>query len=196
MFVSKRDLLILAGLAAAVAMPAQAAEKKADPNKEQVRRLQQAQRKLEQEKTLLAQEKAAVESELEEARRKADAEARRAAGFGRELAGLRKTKDDLAGKLAETEAELRKTQEAQKTAEGEGQRLQAALAGEKQQHAACVNRNQELHKVGSEVLERYRAKSCSDSLLQAEPFTGLKRIQIENAVEDLQERLDSQKLGS
>lgn len=176
--------------------PAFSAEKKADPNKEQVRRLQQVQRQLEQEKTQLVEEKAATELELGESRKKADAESRRAASLGKELSTLRGARDTLAAKLAETEAELRRTQEQQRATEAEGKRLQGALATEKQQHASALERNQEMHKVSAEVLGLYEKKSCFDSTFQNEPLTGLKRVEIENAVEDLRDKLDSQRSGS
>lgn len=182
--------------AAFVAAPAVAAEKKADPNKGEVRRLQQVQRQLEQEKSRLAEEKAAAETELVSVRKRIDGEARRAAVLNRDLGAMKTARDEVAAKLAATEAELRKTQEAQRAAEAEGKRLQAALAVEKQQLVACAERSQELRKVSAEVLDLYEKKSCLDSSLQREPFTGLKRVEIENAVEDMREKLDSPRSGS
>lgn len=197
MFASKTTLAICAALGLLVAVPVGAADvKRADPNKEQVKRLQQAQRKLEQEKTQLVQEKASIEAERDAARKQAEGEAQRVAALGRELGGLRKAKEDLATRLAQVEAELKQAREQIVNLEGEGKRLQASLGGEKQQHAACVARNQEMHKAGLDILERYRSKGCTDSVLQAEPFTGLKRVEIENAAEDMKERLDSLKIGS
>jgi len=190
---------LLSGLIVALLFataPALAAEKKADPNKEQLRRLQQAQRQLEQEKTQLNEQKAAVESELGEVRKKADGEARRAAALSHDLGALRAARDAAAAKLLETEGELRKTQEAQRVAEAEAKRLGTILAAEKQQHLACVEAGKDLRKVSAEVLELYERKSCFDSSLQREPFTGLKQVEIENAIEDLREKLDSQRSGS
>ncbi|UCV05454.1 hypothetical protein [Dechloromonas denitrificans] len=200
MCVSKSPLLsvLLAATVLAAVMltaPAFAAEKNVDRSKEQVRRLQQAQRQLEQEKAKLGEEKAAVEAELGEARKKAEAETRRAAGLAKELSALRTARDAVAGKLAESEAELRRTQEQQRLAEAEGKRLQAALASEKQQLAVAIERNREMHKVSGEVLSLYEKKSCFDSAFQREPLTGLKRVEIENAVEDLRDKLDSQRAG-
>ena len=185
--------------------PAFAADKKekADPNKEQIRRMQQVQRKLEQEK-------AAVVSELEEEKKKVESEALRSSELKRDLNALRSARDSIKAKLAESEAklavtvaEVARTKEQLGLAEAEGKRLQTALAGEKQllvgekqQLAACVERDKELRKVSIEVLELYEKKTCSDSVLQREPFTGLKRVQIENAVEDLRDKLDSQRTGS
>lgn len=200
MCVSKSPLLSVL-LAAAVltavmlTAPAFAAEKNVDRSKEQVRRLQQAQRQLEQEKAKLGEEKAAVEAELGEVRKKAEAETRRAASLAKELSALRMARDAVAGKLAESEAELRRTQEQQRLAEAEGKRLQAALTSEKQQLAVAIERNKEMHKVSGEVLSLYEKKSCFDSAFQREPLTGLKRVEIENAVEDLRDKLDSQRAG-
>lgn len=109
---------------------------------------------------------------------------------------MRLARDTATAKLADSESELARTREAQRAAEAEGKRLQAALAAEKQQHVSCVERGQELRRLGSEVLERYEKKSCFDSALQHEPFTGLKRVEIENAVEDLREKLDGLQSGS
>ncbi len=196
MYASKTKLAAMLLAAAFVATPALAAEKKADPNKGEVRRLQQAQRQLEQEKNQLAEQKAAAESELGEVRKKVDGEARRAAALSREVSTLRSEREATAAKLTETEAELRKTQEAQRAAEAEGKRLQAALAAEKQQLATCTERSQELRKVSNEILGLYEKKSCFDNSLQREPFTGLKRVEIENAIEDMREKLDTPRAGS
>lgn len=196
MCASKTTLVALFLAATFAAAPALAAEKKADPNKGEVRRLQQMQRQLEREKIELAEQKAAAESELGDVRKKVDGESRRAAALSRDVGALRAARDATAAKLAETEAELRKTQEAQRAAEAEGKRLQAALSAEKQQLQVCTERGQELSKVSNQVLDLYEKKSCLDSSLQREPFTGLKRVEIENAVEDMREKLDSQRAGS
>jgi len=195
--------LLLAAIFAVSPVFAADKKEKPDPNKEQIRRMQQVQRKLEQEK-------AAVVSELEEEKKKVESEALRASELKRDLNVSRSARDSLKAKLAESEtklaatvAEVARTQEQLRLAETEGKRLQTALAGEKQllvgekqQLAACVERDKELRKVSVEVLELYEKKTCSDSVLQREPFTGLKRVQIENAVEDLRDKLDGQKAGS
>lgn len=196
MFASKFTSGIFLLLAAMVVAPAFSAEKKADPSKEQVRRLQQVQRQLEQEKSQLTEQKTAAEAELGEARKKADGESRRAAALSRDLGSLRSARDAATKKLAETEAELSKTREAQLAAEAENKRLKNELTTEKQQHLACVHNGEELHKVSGDVLRLYEKKSCFDSTLQSEPLTGLKRVEIENAIEDLREKLDSKRSGS
>lgn len=201
MFDSKSPLwtTLLAAIVLAIFVlnsPAFAAEKKSDPSKEQVRRLQQVQRQLEEEKAKLSDARAAAEAELGESRKKAEGEARRSVALSRELASLRGARDAAMAKLATSEAELHRTQELQRGSEAENKRLQSLLANEKQQLASAFERNKELHKVSGEVLGLYEKKSCFDSTFQHEPLTGLKRVEIENAVEDLREKLDSQRAGT
>lgn len=195
MCASKATYLASLMLAAIMAVaPTQAAEKKPDPGKEQIRRLQQAQRKLEQEKVLLAQEKDAVAAELGETQKKAEGEARRVASLRKELDAQRSEKEAVAGKLAATETELRKALEQQRAAEAERRRLDALAAQQKQSIANCEEHNAKLHGQSVALLEKYQEKTCFDAALQSEPFTGLKRVEIENFVEDHREKLDEHKL--
>lgn len=189
-------------LAASLMLPAHGAEKKADPAKEQVRRLQQAQRKLEQEKTQLVQEKTALDSQLKEAagkldsvRRQAGAAARKAAELEQELAATRTAREALAAKLADAEQRLAKLSEQQRATEAERKRLDALAAQQKQTISGCEAKNGALHQQGVELLDRYQQKGCFDAALQGEPFTGLKQVAIENFVEDSREKLDEQKIG-
>lgn len=180
----------------ALVPPAVAAERKSDPAKEQARRMQQMQRKFDEEKAQLTQARTALEGELAAAQKKGEEDARRAGALAKEAASLRGKHDALRAKLAETEGELAAARKALADADAEGKRVQAALAGEKQSLAACTARNEELHRTGVELLAHYENKGCFDSLLQAEGITGLKRVEIENRVEDTRERLDAQRVDA
>lgn len=197
-----KRLLALVLLAMSLALPAYGADKKADAAKEQVRRLQQSQRKLEQEKSQLMQEKTAldgqlkdVEGKLDDARRQAGAAARKAAGLEKELAAAQADKESLGGKLADAEQRLARLTEQQRVTEAERKRLDALAARQKESIAGCEAKNEKLHAQGVELLDRYRQKGCFDTVLQSDPFTGLKQVEIENFVEDSREKLDEQKLG-
>ena len=172
-----------------------AANKKPDPNKEQIRRLQQVQKRLEQEKATIA-------GELDAEKKKVEEEAQRAVALEEEAGALRAARDQTKSKLAATEAKLKETQaeltrtkeqqlEQQRQAEAEKKRLQQDLAAGKQKFDACVQRDEELRKVSTTVLELYEKKTCADGWWQSEPFTGLKRVEIENTVEDLREKLEA-----
>jgi predicted nucleic acid-binding Zn-ribbon protein len=190
--------LALVLLAAMLALPAVAADK-ADPAKEQLRRMQLMQRKLEQEKTQLTQEKTELDGKLKESEGKLDdvrkQGARKAAALQKELATVQADKEALTTKLADTEQRLARLSETQRLTEAERQRLEALSAQLKQSLSGCEAKNESLHRQGVELLQRYEQKGCFDAMLQGDPITGLKRVEIENFVEDNRERLDEQKLG-
>jgi len=77
--------------------------------------------------------------------------------------------------------------------EADGKRCTAALAQQTKLTDTCATRNARLYEIGGEILERYENKGVFSSLLAAEPFTGLKRVELENLVEDYRDKLDAQK---
>lgn len=190
------------------AMPVSAADKKGDREREQLKRLQQSQRKLEQENSRLAQEKTVLDSQLKETRdklgeteRKARRAAARAAALDKSLKGVQAEKDALTQKLAESEKKLAEserklaeTSEVLRKAEAAGRNLDAGLKEKTQSLAVCEAKNEKLHDYGKELLDKYEKKGCGDAMLQGETFTQLKRVEIENLVEDYREKLDEQKL--
>lgn len=188
-------------LAASLALPAYGADKKADAAKEQIKRLQQSQRKLEQEKAQLAQEKAALEIQVKETTEKLDdthkqtgAATRKATALAKELATTKTEMEALATKLADAEKRLAALTEQQRATEAERKRLDALAAQQKQSIGQCEEHNAKLHGQGVALLEKYQSKSCLDATLQHEPLTGLKRVEIENFIEDNREKLDEHKL--
>jgi chromosome segregation ATPase len=188
-------------LAAILALPAYGADKKADASKDQVKRLQQSQRKLEQEKAQLAQEKAALDAQvkevtekLDDARKQAGAASRKAAALEKDLATTQADKEALTARLADTEQRLAKLTELQRGTDAERKRLEALSTQLKQSLTACEAKNEKLHTQGVELLDRYEQKGCFDRLLQGEPLTGLKQVEIENHREDARDRLDEQKI--
>ena len=51
-----------------------------------------------------------------------------------------------------------------------------------------------MYKLGFELIERSKRKPSWTSLLEAEPFTGLKRAQIEKMAEEEREKFDAARL--
>lgn len=183
-----------------LAGPAAAADKKSDPAKEQARRLQQANRKLEQEKSQLAKEKTEVEARLKEAEGKLGAVQGRAAGADRrvaqltkELDALRTEKDVLGSKLGESERRLAELAGQLRKESDERKRLDVLAAQQKQSIGQCESLNAKMHSEGMALLDKYRSKGCFDTVLQGEPFTGLKQVEVENFLEDSRDKLDAQR---
>ena len=60
--------------------------------------------------------------------------------------------------------------------------------------AASRERNERMYRLGFELIDRYENKGVWTSALQAEPFTGLKRAQIEKMAEEDRDKFDKERL--
>jgi len=178
-----------------------------------VRRLSAANQRLVSEKAQLERDKAqALQKlgEVEKARADAESELKVERGNGvkarrlgdekraleQKLADSQAREADLKGKLGETEAALA-------AARQEGEQLKRRVGNQKDtiglwqvKTSACEAKNGELAKLGYELVERYRHKSCADIALDNEPFTGIGRARMENLLEDYKDRLRAQKFDA
>lgn len=127
----------------------------------------------------------------------------RAARQGREIASLKTTlqerdaaiaqlKADLAAQKtgqAETDAKLRQqaTAAANMAAVADNARQTLALRDELLE--LCRARNAELYTLGKEALDRYVSMDSAEFFARREPFAQLKRVQMENAAQDFEDRL-------
>ena len=188
------------------------AGKQASRDREMTRRAQQAQRKAEEEKAALLQEKQKLEADAGEAKAqlgKATAvvtqERRRvvelqanlnAAGKARDQ--LQQEKDALAARVADLDLKLKQTGD-------ELGRTKATLASTQTDLGArsdlvtrmtaanqsCEDRNLKLYGVATELIGKYRSQGVFDTLRRKEPFTGLRKVEVENLLEAYQDRADA-----
>jgi chromosome segregation ATPase len=199
---------------ALLVLPAAAQER--DRERAQLQRLQQQLSVLQREKAGLQSEKAQLEEKLkgaeasaEELKSRAAGAAGRAAQLQKELEVSRKGADgekqareavekrlaDLQRRFDELTARQQETAAALAGRDGEAKALGARLAAEQQRYATCGAANARLYLIGRDLLERYENKSCGAILLESEPFTRLKRVELENLVEDYRDRLDEQRVA-
>lgn len=76
--------------------------------------------------------------------------------------------------------------------EGERQQLAQQAAATNARIERCQAQNQALFAVSNEILDRYRNVGVTDVLAAHEPFLGLKRVELENLMQDYDDRvLDS-----
>lgn len=207
----KRSILI-AILAAMVATPVWAA-KNENREKQMLRRMQQQVQQLDQARALAEQEKAValadkdtLEREVETLRVSQRQLAGERAARGRLEGGLKAAQaeaETLKAKLADTEKQLadslaqqRATAQTLAQAESARKRTEGDLSGKTQELQVCQAHNGQLYGLGREMMQKYRDKSCQDALAQAEPFTGLKRVEVENLLETWRDRLDREKLSA
>jgi len=192
---TRRRWLAFALLAALTALPALAADK---AGKDPAKRLQQQLRLAEQEKAKLAQQVAEGESRVKEAEGKAAEAQGRAAAAGYRNAKLAKeleaTKAELDAQAAAAKADKEtlsaKLADAERRLADQKRQAETALNYQGKILAGCQERNARMYQLGNELLDQYEQKGCLTSVLQAEPFTGLKRAQIEKMVEEDREKFD------
>lgn len=212
--------IIMAGLLAGLilANPSGASDKKANREREMLRRvqvqLQQAQSQvggLEQEKAKLAQDLAAAEkgakaasaARAQASRLKADlareqeqreVQAKELETARQDIAALRERLAQTEKQLAESSQKLQETTQTLARSEAERQTLEAIQARQTREIALAEEKNLALYQLGRDLMVRYENKSCGEILVQKEPFTGLKRVQIENLLEEYRDKLDEQRI--
>jgi len=59
---------------------------------------------------------------------------------------------------------------------------------------ACTLKNQELVKAGREILQHYEGVTFGDQILAQEPWIGIRRVQIQNLLQDYGDRILNQKV--
>jgi len=104
--------------------------------------------------------------------------------------------------LAQLQTTLTKWQDAYKqaadvarTRDADAKTLAATNAGLQDQATRCVAKNVALYKTASEILDRYAHIGWDDVLEQKEIFTQHARVELENQVQDYEDKIRDQKLS-
>lgn len=172
---------------------------------QQVQQLDQARAKAEQEKADALADKENLQRELDKlkaVKRQLTGERLVRKRAEHELKALQAELEALKTRIAETEAKLAESQVQQRAAahtlaqtESAKKQTETQLAGTRQNLKLCQTHNGRLYGLGREMMQKYRDKSCQDALAQAEPFTGLKKVEVENLLESWRDQLDRERLG-
>lgn len=159
------------------------------------------------ERTKLLADNAKLQSELAEVRKERDAlkkkqEAAERSAKGTDVAVARAAakSDSLAqdlerekGRMAELVAKFRETVTQFREVESDRNTMKTALGQRDAELKQCVERNVALYTLNGEILTRLehpRGLSASSPL---EPFTKLKRVELENLIDGYQTRADEQR---
>jgi chromosome segregation ATPase len=170
--------------------------------------LMQEMQQLASERTALQAENARMKKELDDLRKERDSLKKgQQAMDGR----VKATEAALARSTTEhntTEQELKQSKERmqelvakfretiQTLRDVENDRATAKQALEVSNHdlKVCVDHNSALYKLDEEVLDRLEHQSAWSRVATLEPFTKIKRVQLENLVDDFKSRADEQRL--
>jgi hypothetical protein len=103
---------------------------------------------------------------------------------------------DLKRRLAAAEQDAATAKAAQVEAvaaaqkkEAENAQTIAGLTADKDRFAACRSKNEALLKIGYELLDRYENAGIGEMLGRKEPFTGIKRVALQNIEQETRDQL-------
>jgi chromosome segregation ATPase len=169
-------------------------------------------REAQDEASALQAKQAAVDKQTQDFTAQIDALKQQLAGAKGQSAGALDAKKSLdaaetrakaaEGQLAQLQTTLTKWQDAYKqaadvarTRDADAKSLAATNAGLQDQATRCVAKNVALYKTASEILDRYAHIGWDDVLEQKEIFTQHARVELENQVQDYDDKLRDQKLS-
>ena len=203
--------LVLGLLSANITFAADKKDKSAKRNAQMIQQLKQQQAELASAKEAQDAELANKEKALQDASREAAAAEgslkRVKAEFGKSSSELKKTKEAL----AETETQLTQTKTELEVLQQRYQQALADLSFNEQQRKtqiesvalnnkllnACTEKNQLLYAHSKSMIDIYETPSIYDSVMRKEPFFQLKRIELENILQDkLDQIIDAKVISS
>jgi len=141
---------------------------------------------LEQVKAQL-QKSASASKELETRNRALQSASTNRAGSDQQTeAQLERTR----GQLQELVTKFRETAQTLRDVETDRATAKSQLAAKEREFKVCVDRNAALYQLNDEVLDRMEDRGFWSQLAEREPFTKLKRTQLENLIDDYRYRVD------
>jgi chromosome segregation ATPase len=141
----------------------------------------------ERDRLEFTQKAAAADKELGELRKQGDADK---AALD-QAAAAQKAQGASIAKLEDTNG---KTTQALQSRDADAKRLDAVVARLRPQLQRCDVKNAQLYKIGEEVLDLYDREDIFD-LASREPITKIKRVEIENAMQDYEDKMRDNKIG-
>ena len=214
-------ILLCAFIAGIVSPVADAAEKKDKAARRQALMMQKMKQDMEAEKVsmqaqfdaqknTLEEQFLAKNKELELANNALASTQRKAQNLSAELTKTQTEKSAVTSKLSETQTNLEATKNTLTDLQGahaqtladlkfnDNQRktISSNLADTTKQLNTCAANNAKLHQFGSELIQIYDKPNQYDAVMRKEKFFQLKRVELENILQNQQDKLDEQRFTS
>lgn len=190
------NVLLCLALLGAEAAPAATRRAPGGDNQQQhmLQQLQQQTADLQQEKAALAQERDALKAQLAKVTTEKDAAQTAIQRSKDNATALAGRINDLRGKQTQMQTEQQNIRAQLQAALAESKRLNGRIADLDRQQATCRADNRKLYELNVEILDQYRKKGVADALLQREPLTGIKSVEIQNIIQKYRDANDAQLL--
>ncbi len=214
-------VLLCAFIAGVVSPVADAAEKKDKAARRQALMMQKMKQDMEAEKAsmqaqfdvqkkTLEEQLLAKNTELEQTSKELASSQRKASHLYAELSKTLAEKTAVEVKLSDTQANLDKSTNTLTDLQGvhtqaladlkfnDNQRktLSTNLADTTKQLNTCAANNAKLHQFGADLIQVYDNPSRYDAVMRKEKFFQLKRVELENILQNQQDKLDEQRFSA
>lgn len=168
----------------------------AEADKDYKREARRAQAQL----SVVQKEKAVLAAQLDELKKQLSDLGSKSAVLEKKTGGQRKQVAELSEKYQETEKNLQQmtlqfseTSQTLQQLQKEKEQEQKQLSGDV---LVCEKKNAQLYQISTELMEKYRDKGIFSVLLLAEPFTQLKKIKMQNLMQEYQDKAETAKIVS
>jgi chromosome segregation ATPase len=178
-----------------------------DKDSKAMHRMQLQLRAAQQEKTELADQVEALKKQIVDLESKRAALEKKLGSQSKQISELsdkqlsdKQQQAELTDKYQETENKLKQMeqqyvatnnslQQTQKEKEQEKKRLDGDIQ-------ICEKKNSELYLLSVQLMEKYQAKGVMDAIRQAEPFTQLEKVRIENLLQEYRDKSEANRIAS
>jgi predicted nucleic acid-binding Zn-ribbon protein len=193
-------ILVLSGVITTNAIAAES------PKDKQVRRMQLMLNAAQQEKSDLTTQVDALKSKVSELESKRAALEKKMGGQTKQLSELtdkqqqadlldKQQQEELSNKYQESEkklkqmedqyaASMKSLQQTQRDKDQQAKRLDSEIQ-------VCEKKNTELYLLSADLMEKYKAKGVLQAMRQAEPFTQLEKVKMENLLQEYRDKADT-----
>lgn len=200
----KRSIFVILMAALLGAMPWVQAQQANDQVQQAMARAQALLRQLAQEKAVVDAELAKLRAEnaklkkegtrtasaLEERTADLESAAREATSVRANLGRTEQRLERVTGQLREVVAKYKEKAAVLRQTEADRDELQRMLVATQRQLEDAEKKNLALYDINKEILAEFAKEGPWDGLLRKEPLTGLKRVEVENIVQDIEYRMD------
>jgi chromosome segregation ATPase len=194
-------LVILCQPATNMAAASKDAHKDQKRERQALRRMQQQLTEIQQQKSALDHEKTVLEQAVKKTQNEIDTQKRSTASIAAKARQLEKDIEAANSEKVELRARLDEAVKQNHAVSAKRDRLEqdlknnaGVLAKENKQRKLCESNNGELYRIGRELVEWYSNKGAFYAVLEAEPFTRIKSVEMENLLENYREKLEGQRL--
>jgi hypothetical protein len=147
----------------------------------------------EDQNATLQAKQAAAERDRLALQQKFDADEKELAGLRHQvqtgLAASQQAADSATKSLAQWQTAYNDAANIARTRDGDAKRADAELVKLRDQLRQEQEKNQQLYKLGQEILDLYDKKDLGSMLAGSEPVTKLKRVEYENVMQDYEDKL-------